>query len=1252
VTRKRWWTLGLLTLALGCAIAGFTWWLIGTQGGARWGFERLSAAFPGELQVGQLRGPLRGPLAIRGLLYRTDRVEVRVDSLALAWRLRDLLAQRIDVRALEAFGVHVRLFAATAPAPPRDSLAAELPDFDLPLDLMVARAVLRDIEIVPADGARPLHIDEVVLRDGAFRDTVEIGGLALRSPKLDIDLAGRGRTRGRYAADMSLAWTYRPPGEAPIRGRGRWVGDLDTLRVVQSLAGGLTGAIDLVAYQPLRRLRFRGSVRFEDLELERVGVRWRDARADGDLAVAGSLSAFSAEGRIDPAAPGFGRWRGTVSATRDTFGVRVRRLALAQSGRNARLVARGVILTRGGAPRMDLNAAWTDLALPFDARAALESARGSARVTGTPDAYRLSGDATVATAGIPPSPVRFDGRGAADHIAFRAIEARTLGGTLTGRGVVDWRSAVGWRMDVRGRGLDPSAFHPALRGAVGFDAATRGRMGPGGPRGDVEVRALDGALRGQPLAGRASARFAPGSAAIPGLDLQWGPNRLVASGDVGWSWNLAWTVDAPVMSAVLPYGGGSLAMEGTVTGARRHPRLRSTLRADTLRWTDGRLQSLAGNADVDLGPGGTVGLDLEAQGLQSGTRQVDRAALAVRGTRDRHDVTLAGVAGADSLTLAARGGVDGRAWRGRLTKLDVVSRMLGVWALEREARLAAGPDGAALQDFCSRSGGGRLCAEAVWRRESGWTLDSRLEGLPLALLEPALPPAVDLTGPIDGFVNARGHAGRVVGEARLDLGPGTIAYPAGDRTANTALRASALHVVADPAGLDGHLALGLGSADSIHGRLRWPQPGNPGGAVAGDVHARLHDLAVVQALIPEISDPRGAFTADLRLAGTAARPRWSGAARLTQGSAHVPRAGIDLADVHLEAVADPGGHLRLDGGARSGGAVTLHGEAWLAPGGTPRAEATLSGQRFLAADTRDARVVASPDLTLGWRADSMRIGGEVVVPEADVSLRAAGRDPVVEPSSDVVFVVDTLSEIRPRAPLRVHSEVQLTLGRNVRVRGFGLDARPTGSVTAITAPGAPAIGVGELRVTSGSYRAYGQNLVIERGRLVYRHTPLANPELDVRAVRRARDGVVAGFEVQGSMAAPRFRVFSEPAMAERDALAYVVLGRKVERASELEQGILADAASSFGLEGGTFVAGSLARELGIQEASIQSAGAFEDASLMLGTYLSPRLYVNYGVGILDPISTLRIQYFLNNQWTLQAETGADRRAEVLYTVER
>ena len=55
---------------------------------------------------------------------------------------------------------------------------------------------------------------------------------------------------------------------------------------------------------------------------------------------------------------------------------------------------------------------------------------------------------------------------------------------------------------------------------------------------------------------------------------------------------------------------------------------------------------------------------------------------------------------------------------------------------------------------------------------------------------------------------------------------------------------------------------------------------------------------------------------------------------------------------------------------------------------------------------------------------------------------------------------------------------------------------------------------------------------------------------------------------------------------------------------------------------------------------------------MLGTYLSPRLYLAYGVGLFEAANTLRLRYLLSSKWTLEATTGVGTSTDLLYTIER
>ena len=56
--------------------------------------------------------------------------------------------------------------------------------------------------------------------------------------------------------------------------------------------------------------------------------------------------------------------------------------------------------------------------------------------------------------------------------------------------------------------------------------------------------------------------------------------------------------------------------------------------------------------------------------------------------------------------------------------------------------------------------------------------------------------------------------------------------------------------------------------------------------------------------------------------------------------------------------------------------------------------------------------------------------------------------------------------------------------------------------------------------------------------------------------------------------------------------------------------------------------------------------------LVLGKYLTPRIYISYIVGLLEQVNTLRIRYQLSEKWVIELETGKESGADINYTIER
>ena len=733
----------------------------------------------------------------------------------------------------------------------------------------------------------------------------------------------------------------------------------------------------------------------------------------------------------------------------------------------------------------------------------------------------------------------------------------------------------------------------------------------------------------------------------------------------------------------------------------------ATLHADVDLASSGPFQ-----LDADLHEVNAGGQLISRLTVQSrGTSASHTLALSATGLGDQKNARFdLGLAGGVSGPLGA-----GSTWRGQISRLDLRSSPVGDWSLQQAAALQAGTSAVELRDLCwvavgnapSTSGGGaksagsaasssgpnrtgdaggagatraanltsaaaavgaasgaRLCASAAWSQAGPWAAQATLTSLPLNLMKPFLPPDLTITGDINGKAEAHGGSRGIAG-ADIDLapGPGDLRFPAEEgRTVAVHFERGTLRAQAGPAGGTATAALAFTNVGTVNADLRLPRltqgvvlSSQP---VGGSIAVHLRDLTFLEGFEPELRRLAGSLNADLSLAGTAAAPRLTGQARLEGGRVQVPLYGIDLKDIRLAATASGGTTLAIDGGATSGpGSIRITGTSGLMPSAAAPVHLALTGSRFEVMGTRDIRILVTPDLKVDYQGTEARVTGQVTVPEAHIQVRKTPKGGPIEPSKDVVFVGGLKPQAQqvPKTPLALYTRVRLVIPNPaIELDAFGLKGQPYGSLLLVENPGSTtARGTGELDIApGGTFQAYGQDLTIERGRLIF-GGPLDDPALDIRASRVSDDRTVtAGIEAKGTLKEPQFSVWSNPAMGQSDALAYVMLGHGLNSANQQEGNRVANAAGALGLAGAGMLAKSIGARFGLEEASIESKGNWNQASLMLGKYLAPHLYVIYGIGLFQPVSTFRVRYIINSKWTLQAESSNETGADILYTLER
>ena len=286
----------------------------------------------------------------------------------------------------------------------------------------------------------------------------------------------------------------------------------------------------------------------------------------------------------------------------------------------------------------------------------------------------------------------------------------------------------------------------------------------------------------------------------------------------------------------------------------------------------------------------------------------------------------------------------------------------------------------------------------------------------------------------------------------------------------------------------------------------------------------------------------------------------------------------------------------------------------------------------------------------------MTVKGQVTIPEAAVNLQElpGGGGGGARASSDVVIVDAQTQEEAQAQALPIYADVRVILGEKVELAGFGLVANVAGQLAVRERPGEPTTGSGEIRV-AGTYKAYGQDLTIQQGSLLFANTPLDNPNLRIVATREIGE-VTAGLRVSGNAKSPVITVFSNPEMGQADALSYLVAGKPLDQIGQGGDGegdALQTAARSLGTAAGGLMAKNLGKRLGVDEIGIKDNEMIGGSAFTIGQYLSPRLFLSYGVGLFEPGEVVTLRYKLTEALGVQVESGTEEsRAGLQYRIER
>ncbi|MBW6494137.1 MAG: translocation/assembly module TamB domain-containing protein [Burkholderiaceae bacterium] len=781
------------------------------------------------------------------------------------------------------------------------------------------------------------------------------------------------------------------------------------------------------------------------------------------------------------------------------------------------------------------------------------------------------------------------------------------------------------------------------------------------------------------------------------VDLTLGGNRVRANGALGQPGDqMSLRVAAPRLKAIDPRASGQLTLEAELQGRLGGPAIKARIEGSKLAWGDQasigaitariELPDLAAAASLLDGGSvpGNLTVALRAEKLGGGAAAVDLLTVDASGSIAAHRFVLSATtfgqtletSGSGSYVLA-KSATEPGSWQAKVLEAKISGAVAA--NLKGPAQLSVGSDGVSAQQWSlTLAGGTAAIATAQYRRgrlqSSGQLAD--LQVARLLELADSVGRALGRAPAVGRDKNQQQVAKELEGlrlDAKWELAGTGIDDLSGQLNAR-------LHEVA----LEGVPLLQLGSGSKADLKLS-------NGRLDGSLELALPSLAFSRRYTGAEWAADGQLRLDGRLGGSIRKPIYSGEIigdrlqllqrsmgwRLSNGAL---RASFDGENLIIRS-------LRIESGK---GSIELRGSAQLLPvgaapaTGTGKPPARVRGRFELLA--RQLPIPIGPGQRLTLSGDTAIVGderalmwtGKLAADEGLIELRSAG----VPELPDDVFLSDRSGRfeggppanggaVAKESPLRLAADVEIDLGKRLRVRGGGLDARLEGSIRLTgTLPSKPRA-TGLVRAIDGVFVAYGQKLEVSRGILRFQGE-LDNPALDIEAVRRFL-AVTPGVAVTGTALSPRVKLISTPEVPDAEKLSWLVLGSGLDEAGGGAQTFaLRQAASTLlGNDDGT-LSGGIGQALGIDVLAVgsvrdtsptsaiadrgmlgaQTAGTLGSVAqsdvVTIGKRLSSRLYLSYELGLRGVWNLVRIQYDISDRLSLRAQTGTENAVDLLW----
>ena len=740
---------------------------------------------------------------------------------------------------------------------------------------------------------------------------------------------------------------------------------------------------------------------------------------------------------------------------------------------------------------------------------------------------------------------------------------------------------------------------------------------------------------------------------VKGLDAKIGGNLLHVSGEVAEKLSLKANLNAKSLEQIIPAMQGSLHGDLQLTGNSKSPQLAFTITSPSVKYQQTAIAQLKANGSVtgqltsnDSGVTGKTRVQIDA--LSHGDINLKQLLLTIRGNEQKHQISLTtkGEPVAGDVQLLGSWDKNKQAWQGQLTSAHIATPVDN-WRLEKPLSIIFNSHGEVmLGNQCwvaqTTAKSAKLCLEPSQFSANRGSARFQLSNVNLASLKPFLPDQLNWQAILSGEGDVQWADGIPVANIRLQTTPGTITTSSNAaitlkyQKLATTLRLTQDDLVAQfnfQSQQLGNARINL-TVDDLQNSRR----------LAGDAKLDGLNLQTMQPLIPDLETITGILVADTRIGGTLKAPLLFGRVALSGGQLVAQQEMVKVSDLVTVVDAD-GAKGTVSGGMKVGdGQLNLSGQlAW--QNMPPTGVISIKGDNLGVNIPGIAQVKASPNLkfTIG---QVQTLAGTIQIPRARISINQLPTQ-AIRPSADVVIILPNKVGKEETTPIPFSMNVNVVLGDDLKIAAYGLKADLTGHLLITLLPGTAISADGSIQLLNGKYRKFGQDLLIKEGNIIF-SGPLSTPYIMLNAIRNPdniEDDVTVGIRVDGEPSNPELKIYSDPAMSQEQQWSYLLQGKALQAGDSpsLQNVLLTVGISQVG-----GMVSYLGDSVGISDLSLGTSGSGDDTQITVGGNITPGLRIEYGAGVFNAISEMKVRYELIPRLYLQAVSGVNQAIDLLY----